>query len=95
MPGKQYYVGYIQNNNILTQKNIKGFYYQAVVKCNFTPDIIFYNVLSDTNGKILLQIYIDQILNLVVKSWLLEKQDFALKKDDNSKHGKTQNCNII
>ena len=40
-----------------------------------------------------LQVYIDSILVLVIKPWLLEKQDFVLEEDDNSGHDKAKNCN--
>ena len=39
--------------------------------------------------------YRDQILEPVVKLWLLEGQDFLLEEDDDSGHGKAQNRNII
>ena len=42
-----------------------------------------------------LQVYIDQILEPVVKPWLLEKQDFVLEEDGDSGHGKAKNRNIV
>ena len=38
--------------------------------------------------------YINQILEPVVKLWLLEKQDFVLK-DGDSEYGKVKICNIV
>lgn len=43
------------------------------------------------NGKMSLQVYIDQILEPVVKPWLSEKQDFALEEDGDSGHGRAKN----
>ncbi len=42
-----------------------------------------------------LQVYINQILEPVIKPWLLEKQDFVLEKDIDSRHSKAKNCNIV
>ena len=43
----------------------------------------------------LLQVYINQILEPVIKPWLLEKQDFVLEEDNDSEHGKAKNRNIV
>ncbi len=42
-----------------------------------------------------LQEYINQILEPMVKTWLLEKQDLVLEKYGDSKNGKAKNCNIM
>ena len=47
---------------------------------------------ENTNGKMSLKVYINQILEPVVKPWLLEKQDFALEEDGDSGHCK---ANIV
>lgn len=39
--------------------------------------------------------YRNQILELVIKSWLLKGQDVILKKENKSGYGKTHNRNII
>ena len=39
--------------------------------------------------------YNDQILELIMKSWLLEKQAFVLEKDSDSRHDKIENRNIV
>lgn len=41
-----------------------------------------------------LQVYIDQILEPVVKPWLLEKQDFVLEEHGDSGYGKAKNRNV-
>lgn len=43
----------------------------------------------------LLQVYINQILEPIVKSWLLKKQDFVLEKDGDNRYSKIKNRNII
>lgn len=49
----------------------------------------------NTYRKILLHVYINQILEPVIKLWLLKKQDFVLEKNVDSRHGKAKNCNIV
>ena len=41
------------------------------------------------------KVYRNQIIELVVKPWLLEGQDFVFKEDGDHGYGKAQNCNII
>lgn len=54
---------------------------------NFKSDIIFYDVLGDKNGKMTHMMYIDSILEPVVKPWIMEGRDFALEEDGDSGHG--------
>ena len=42
-----------------------------------------------------LQVYINKILEPVVKPWLLEKQDFVSEENGDSGHGKAKNRNIV
>lgn len=42
----------------------------------------FYNVLENINGKMLLKVYKNQILEPVVKLWLLEGRYFMMKEND-------------
>lgn len=77
------------------KKDRKYFYYETIVSYNFKLDLIFYNVLENTNKKILLKVYKNQIFELVVKPWLLKCQNFVLKKDSNNGYKKTYNWNII
>lgn len=42
-----------------------------------------------------MKVYIKQILGLIVKSWLLKKQDFIFKENNNSGYIKGKNYNII
>ncbi len=60
---------------------------------NFKPDIYFYSVPGNINDKMTHQMYIDSILELVIKSWLDRENDFVLEEDGDSGHGtgKTRN----
>ena len=54
---------------------------------NFKSDIYFYDVPGNTNRNMSQQVYINQILELVVKPWLDAGEDFALEEDGDSGHG--------
>ncbi len=41
------------------------------------------------------QVYINQILEPVIKQWLLKKQDFVLEEDVDSGHSKAKNRHIV
>lgn len=58
----------------------KLFYCWTVIRYNFKLNITFYNISNNTNGKILLQIYINQILEPTIKLYLFRKVGFCLKK---------------
>lgn len=55
---------------------------------------MFYEVPSNTNGKMTLQVYRDEILEPIVKPWLQAKEDFVLEEDRDSGHG-TGKQNIV
>ena len=46
----------------------------------------FYDTSDNINEKMSQSIYIDQILKSIIKPWLKTKQDFVLKKNDDSDH---------
>ena len=50
---------------------------------------------GNTNGKMSLQVYRDQILEPVVKPWLMEGHDFVLEEDGDSGHGKAKTRSIV
>lgn len=85
--GERYCQDFIQEADKPSSKNMKRQHAWAAVGHNFKSDIIFYNVASNTNGKMSQQVYINQILEPVVKSWLDAKHDFVLEEDGNSGHG--------
>lgn len=61
---------------------------------NFKSDMTFYRVPGNTNGKMSQQVYIDQILEPIVKPWLMAGHDFALEEDGDSGHGPSKH-NIV
>lgn len=62
---------------------------------DFKSDLTFHDVPGNTNGKMSPQMYVNQILEPVVKPWLLQKQDFILEEDGDSGHGIAKNRNIV
>lgn len=58
-----------------------------VIGYNFKSDITFYEVPGNSNGKMTHQVYIDSILEPVVKPWLERGDDFVLEEDGDSGHG--------
>ncbi len=94
-PGERYFVDCIQHSDAPKPKDEKRFYCWATVGYDFKSDITFYEVPGNTNGKMSLKVYINQILEPVVKPWLLKKQDFVLEEDGDSRHGKAKNRNIV
>jgi hypothetical protein len=58
----------------------------AAVGYNFKSDLTFHTT-NNKNGKMSLVIYRDQILEPIVKPWLMRGDDFVLKEDNDSGHG--------
>jgi len=92
--GTRYEVRNISEKRQPVAKDQRRLHAWAAVGFNFKSNLYFYNVPSNTNGKLSLQIYRDCILEPVVKSWLLEGHDFVLEEDNDSGHG-TGRDNIV
>lgn len=69
------------------EKSRKRIHCWAAVGYNFKSDIYFYDVPGNKNGKMPHQVYIDSILEPIVRPWLEDKQDFVLEEDGDSGHG--------
>lgn len=100
--GTRYCPGCIQNvqqKPEKEEKNQKRVHVWAAVVQNFKSDIIFYDVPGNTNGKMSLKVYRDDILEPVVKPWILQARKgliapFVLEEDGDSGHG-TGKTNIV
>jgi hypothetical protein len=95
-PGEQYCSDCIQvrDEKDEREKEIKRVHAWAAVGHNFKSDLLFYEIASNTNGKMTQRGYIDQILEPVVKPWLECGDVFVLEEDGNSGHGPGKN-NIV
>ena len=77
----------IQEHNEPAEKDKKRYHCWAAVGHNFKSEIYFYEVPGNTNEKMSQQVYIDQILDPIVKPWIQAHQDFVLEEDGDSGHG--------
>jgi hypothetical protein len=59
------------------------------------PKLIFYEVSTNSNGKMTQQVYRDVILEPIVKPWLHSGQSFWLEEDGDSGHGPAKNNNTV
>lgn len=55
---------------------------------NFKSELIFYEVPTNTNGKMSQAVYVNKILEPVVKTWIERGDSFILEEDGESGHGK-------
>lgn len=86
-PGTRYCPEHIQHADPPMDKDKKRFHCWAAVEYDFKSDITFYDVPGNTNDKMTQQVYIDQILEPVVKPWIESGQHFVLEEDGDSGHG--------
>ena len=70
-----------------SEKDQKKLHAWGAIGYGFKSDLIFYNVDSNTNGKMTQDVYINQILIPVVLPWILRGEDFVLEEDGDSGHG--------
>ena len=63
------------------------FHCWAAVGWNFKSELQFYQVPTNDNGKMSLQVYRDVILNGQVAQWLAKGDQFVLEEDGDSGHG--------
>ena len=86
-PGERYCPDCIQEEKEPEEKDKKCHHCWAAMGHDFKSDIHFYEVLGNTNGKMSQRVYIDQILQPVVKPWIEAHHDFVLEEDGDSGHG--------
>ncbi|KAF1937255.1 hypothetical protein EJ02DRAFT_477424 [Clathrospora elynae] len=89
-PGERYCNDCIQQQekkDNYEKKELKKVHAWVAVGYNFKSSLTFYEISSNTNGKMTQKGYINQILEPVVKPWLNEGQDFVLEEDGDSGHG--------
>ena len=59
----------------------------AAIGHDFKSDLIFYDVPTNTNGKMTAQFYVNNILEPVIKPWIQNHSHFILEEDRDSGHG--------
>lgn len=75
-------------------RDLKRLHAWAAVGWNFKSPLIWYDVPGNTNGKMSLKVYRDQILEPIVGQWLRNGESFVLEEDNDSGHG-TGKSNIV
>jgi transposase len=94
-PGQRCCPDCIQEQNEPEEKDRKRMHCWAAIGFDFKSDIYFYTVPGNTNGKMTQSVYINQILEPIVKPWIEAGHDFALEEDGDSGHGPAHNNNIV
>ncbi|KAF2818315.1 hypothetical protein CC86DRAFT_472932 [Ophiobolus disseminans] len=97
-PGERYCSDCIQEQlNRDNERERETFHIWAAVGYNFKSNLTFYNTPGNRNGKLSLAVYRDQILELVVGTWLRDPNtsDFILEEDNDSGHGGGRSTNIV
>ena len=72
------------------EEDKKRVYAWAAVGYDFKSDLVWYDNPNNTNGKMSLKVYKDQILEPVVKEWIESGERFVLEEDNDSGHGTGQ-----
>ena len=85
-PGERYCIDCTQYAEAPEEKDKQRGHAWAAVGYNFKSDLIWYN-LGNRNGKMNANFYCNSILNLHVKPWLDQGDDFVLEEDQDSAHG--------
>lgn len=93
--GERYRPDAIQRIKLPAPKDEKRLHCWAAVGYDFKSAITFYDVPTNSNGKMSKRVYIDQILEPVVKPWIATGQDFVLEEDGDSGHGTGKQDDIV
>jgi hypothetical protein len=93
-PGERYCINCIQHERKPKEPDKKKIHAWAAVGHHFKSPLMFYNISSNTNGKMTQRAYIDMILEPVVKPWLKDRKSFILEEDQDLGHSTSQ-INIV
>jgi len=93
-PGQRYCMDCIQEQDSPKDKGLKRQHCWAAIGHEFKSNIYFYDVPGNTNGKLTLKVYLEQILKPIVKPWIDSHPRFVLEEDGDSGHG-TGSKNIV
>ncbi|KAK6363297.1 hypothetical protein TWF730_011363 [Orbilia blumenaviensis] len=84
--GERYQPKCIQHKRNSKDKDYHRLHAWAAIGYNFKSELVFYTT-ANSNGKMSQAVYIDAILEPIVKPWLEAGQDFVLEEDNDSGHG--------
>lgn len=80
------HVRIVFKNKTNRRRKQRRYHCWAAVGWNFKSELVFYGVPGNTTGKMSQCVYIDSILEPVVKPWLEAGEDFVLEEDGDSGH---------
>jgi len=86
-PGERYCHNCIQEENEPQEKERKKLHAWAAVGYDFKSPLVWYDIPTNTNGKMTKKVYEEEILEKHVKQWLVNGDDFVLEEDQDSGHG--------
>ena len=86
-PGERYCPDCIYHREKEPEGERMRLYAWGAIGWNFKSELHFYEVPSNSNGKMSLQIYRDEILEKVVRPWLEAGEEFVLEEDGDSGYG--------
>jgi hypothetical protein len=86
-PGERYCENCIQTNPDQKDTDKKRVHAWGAIGFNFQSPLVFYDIPSNSNGKMTQKAYINQILEPIVKPWIDAGHDFVLEEDGDSGHG--------
>lgn len=93
-PGQRHCLDCIQEAREPGIKQFKQLHAWAAIGWNFKSELYLCEVLGNTNGKMSMQIYRDEVLKKVVGSWLSRRDQFVQEEDGDYGHG-TGKKNIV
>jgi hypothetical protein len=71
----------IQEDREPEEINKKKFHALIAVGFDFKSELVFHTILSNSNGKMTIKVYVEDILEKHVKPWLDYEDDFVLEED--------------
>ena len=93
-PGERYCQDCVQEADFLKEKDLKRQHCWAAIGHNFKSEIYFYDVPENGNGKMNMNVYLEQILKPIVKPWIDHHPRFVLGESSGTGHGIGRNNNI-
>jgi hypothetical protein len=94
-PGERYCQDCIQAEPKQKDTDQKRIHAWGAIGYGFKSPLVFYDIPSNSNGKMTQKAYIQQILEPIVKPWIDRGDDFVLEEDGDSGHGPSRSSGNI
>ncbi|KAH8733976.1 hypothetical protein BGZ61DRAFT_445633 [Ilyonectria robusta] len=89
-PGTRTDPSNLQETKLPADRDLKCLHAWAAIGLGFKSPLVWYEIPSNSNGKMTQEIYIKEILKPYVCKWLDKDHTFVLEEDSNSSHGPSQ-----